>query len=242
MREHSQCTWVEGGGVLPSGHFKRNLLVPFNEVDTIRERFGNKDCYVTAYRYDSTELRSALKYGALYFDFDCEDNWNAVKEDVLYAINFLVANYFIRREDVEIFFSETRGFTCWFNHSFLDRTHEHLNHIFKFFVREIEFPNGTLDTKILRCCSPVSSNELYQRQVGLYKVPLMYNELKEFDYDQIKELAAVPRLYIENTSPGNDMAKKAYRDCVKRWEESSHGSLEAEREGQPSPWSTLPMR
>ena len=22
---------------------------------------------------------------ALYFDFDCEDNWNAVKEDVLYA-------------------------------------------------------------------------------------------------------------------------------------------------------------
>jgi len=226
--DHPSCIFVEGGAALSSGWFKRNIMMTLDEIDNHRKNYDNRDVFITAYQYDSGDkekYRSSNKYGALYLDFDSkeidfennspEDNeefFEQVRLDALRAVNFFVSVYGLRVEDLDIYFSGSKGIHITVHPILLGiEPQVNLNRIFKEIVTKIQLEHNTLDTgnyDVVRLWRlPNSINT----KTGYYKIPITYHELQVLSLANICNLATQPRYLPPKDYRTNHRARRVFK-------------------------------
>jgi replicative DNA helicase len=219
-------------GVNLKDFFRRNIIMPISEVDDFRKRYNNTGVYITAYRSNSENIRESEVYADLYFDFDKEDDFEAVRQDALVAMAYLRSNFGIPYEVPRIYFSGCKGIHITVDAEVLGiLPSKNLNDVYKLIASDIKMalPNQTLDIKIydkVRLFRLV--NSIHQK-TGLYKVQITFEELKSAAYEVILDIAkhvrsdldkpktsridfatTVIQTYIDKVASDSD--KRTYRD------------------------------
>lgn len=199
MCEIKECYLMETGYWIDKkrGIFKRNMFMPHDLTNALRDMRGNKGIFKTAYRYDTEEQDSAYLYGDFYLDFDSTD-FELVRKDVIKAVSYLKVVF--RMKDIDnrcnIFFSGGKGAHIVVPaEAFGIEPDPKLNEVFKTIAEAInEFiDNKTLDMRIYDRKRLFRVPNSIHESSGLYKIPISYEELRELSQEEIKELATKPR-------------------------------------------------
>lgn len=188
---------VEGGTSLRNGFFKRNIIMNENEVNSFRFKYDNIDVYITAWKYDHREQKTAKIIGDLYFDFDSQ-NLDHVRADAIKAIEFITTQLRVPSSQIRLYFSGSKGVHIIVPYQTLNITpHENLNLVYRIIAEEIWenwCPYKTIDLAIYDKKRLFRMPNSINSKTGLYKIPITINELKELDWDTIKRLAIEPRV------------------------------------------------
>lgn len=221
-QELSNFIHVEGGRNLPGGKFTRNEMLTIDQVHEYRKRNNNTGIYLTAYLYDSTDVKEANLYADFYLDFDAEDDFEKARQDALSAITYLKQKftYNIPEGSIRIYFSGKKGIHLVVPAVvFGIQPDKHLNEYYKVMAQSVaeETKYGTLDLKIYdrrRLFRLVNSKHA---DTGLFKIPLTYFELVMMSVDEIKKLAEMPRA-VDYTKPYEiTRAKQEYHTNIEKW-------------------------
>ena len=215
--------FVECGVLLPNGFFKRNEVMEINKVTEFRFKYDNIGVFATAYMYDSKDQNEANLYGDLYIDLDYDLNsdeaFEVVRKDALKVLSYMRVIFRIPYEDINIYFSGSKGIHIIIPKEVLGiQPMKDLNRIYKLLVEDIVKLNNanTIDLKIYdrkRLFRLVNSRH---PKTGLYKIQLSYTELKEFTFEQIKDLAKSPRPQTFKEYSKNDTANSEFNNYVRR--------------------------
>ena len=126
--------------------FGRNIFIEYTnkeEFNNMVKRFNNIDVYCTNYLYDNKDQNNSNLIGPLYIDLDNDINddesYNKVKEDTLFAINYLNTFLYIPKEYINIYFSGNKGFHIIVSHITLGiEPCKNLNEKYKALANEIK--------------------------------------------------------------------------------------------------------
>jgi replicative DNA helicase len=222
----AEFNFVEAGVNLPDNLFRRNIIIPINKVDDFRKRYNNTGVYITAYRYDSEKIRDSKAYSDLYFDFDKENDFEAVRKDALTALSYIKTVFGIDYNIPNIYFSGHKGVHITVPAECLGaEPSENLNEIYKLIATDVNaaLANNTLDTVIydkVRLFRLVNS---VHQKTGLYKIPLTYEELKNLEYEAILDLATSHRKLTTKESPIRiEQAASIFRNYTTKYESSKN--------------------
>lgn len=169
------------------------LIKPENLEAAIQDY--DLDHYVSVYYYNETQYKQFQKTNSirgisdvvtdkLVFDFDSKNNLEEARSDALRAVERL-NNYGISADNIEMFFSGSKGFTVQTKLPKLV-TPEQLQSIA---INKIGKGLNTLDPSLYNASRILRVPGTKHNDTGLYKIPLSSVELKTLKIDQIKELA-----------------------------------------------------
>lgn len=196
--------------------FKRYIYAPDNISKALfRERYGFVGIFKTVYSYDRRDIDNAYLLGDFYLDFDDEDNFENVREDALLAISLLVKVFRLYEDDIDIYFSGNKGIHLVLDKKILGiEPNKKLNFIFKYIMTKIrnQTKKKTIDTVIYDSKRLFRIPNSKHEKTNLFKIPITYNELKNYSLDQIKSLAQYPRELIKPNKKLNEIANKMY--CI----------------------------
>lgn len=222
----AEFNYVEAGVSLPNNSFKRNIIIPIAEIENFRRQHNNTGVYVTAYRYNSKEIRNSKAYSDLYFDFDKEGDFEAVRKDALTALSYIKTTFGIDYNIPNIYFSGHKGVHITIPAECLGvEPSENLNDVYKLIATDVSMSlsNDTLDTVIYDKVRLFRLINSIHQKTGLYKIPLSYDELKTLSYESIVTLASSYRPPIEKPTPGlNEQAASIFRSYIARYEASKN--------------------
>ena len=200
MAYYNEC----GGTLLINGNpiFTRNIIVESTNINSIRNRFKNKDCYVSAFQYDSQNRDEANLYGAFYLDLDYEiqndTDLKIIQYDLAQIVSFFRNHCGIPLELINIYFSGCKGF-----HILIDpiifgiSPDKNLNLKYKQFasyIKDNTINYKTIDTKIydrVRLFRMVNS---INGKTNLYKTKIPYEMAVKCSYSDLMEYAKAPKL------------------------------------------------
>lgn len=189
--------------------FGRNIFIEYTnkeEFNNMVKRFNNIDVYCTNYLYDNKDQNNSNLIGPLYIDLDNDINddesYNKVKEDTLFAINYLNTFLYIPKEYINIYFSGNKGFHIIVSHITLGvEPCKNLNKKYKALANEIKNNtlNKTVDTRIYDKKRLIRLPHSINSKTGLYKVPITEEMLRTFEYKDMIEYAKYDRTieYVE---------------------------------------------
>lgn len=195
----SQCNIIEMGWWVDKSknYFTRKHYMNISELaNTVRSR-NNTGVFSTIYRYDSDDIEKANFYSDLYFDFDCKDDFEKVREDVKQTLAYLKVVFRIEHSACNIYFSGNKGVHVTIPARYLNiEPGKDLNNIFKYIVENVHnyTPNKTLDLAIYDNRRLFRVPNTIHEVSGLYKIPITDEEIKNLKYEEILELAKKPRL------------------------------------------------
>ncbi len=224
-------TYCEGGGMLNingNNIFTRNIIITPDEAETIRNRFHNKDCYISAYQYDSQDRDTAKLFGPYYIDLDYQldndDNLKILKYDLRQIYSFLRFQCDIPKESINIYFSGCKGF-----HILVDQRvfgikefRANLNQQYKSmtsYILENIISYKTTDLKIYDKSRLFRMVNSINCKTGLYKVPIDFDKLMSLSYDGLREYAKKPKLLFIKKSQAQPV-QKAIDKFKSIWQES----------------------
>jgi len=189
--------YVEGGRHLPNGKFTRNEMMTIHDIPSYRQQHQNTGLYISAYRYDSSDVKEANLYADFYLDFDCEEDFEKTRIDTLDAIEYmhLYFKYHIPKEMFRIYYSGKKGIHLLVPAEvFGIEGDKYLNEYFKSMAKEIalHLKYNTLDLKIYDRRRLFRLQNSRHQDTGLYKVPITYEELRTWSLEQIREKARAP--------------------------------------------------
>ena len=135
-------------------------------------------------------------------DINDDESYNKVKEDTLFAINYLNTFLYIPKEYINIYFSGNKGFHIIVSHITLGvEPCKNLNEKYKALANEIKNNtlNKTVDTRIYDKKRLIRLPHSINSKTGLYKVPITEEMLRTFEYKDMIEYAKCDRTieYIE---------------------------------------------
>lgn len=249
LYKHPKCKYTEGGALLDSGWFKRNILMEIQDVEHHRKNFNNKDVFITAYQYETNDpslYKASNKYGALYLDFDNgdinlenhtnEENekyFNTVRADAILAVNFFRSVYGIRHSDLDIFFSGSKGVHITIHPKIIDlKENIHLNRIFKSIILKIPSKYNTLDTSIYDVVRLWRLPNSINGKTGLYKIPLNFKELESLSFKELVVLAKTERNLPIKHYKTNNRAKRVFQKHSNDFSKNLNGSKKTKYMGE----------
>jgi hypothetical protein len=213
---------VEGGRNLPGGKFTRNEMLTINDVTEYRKRNNNTGLYLSAYIYDSTDVKEANLYADFYLDFDAEDDFEKARQDAIASVTYLKQKftYAIPEGLMRIYFSGKKGLHLVIPAAvFGVEPDKHLNEYYKIMATSIseETVNGTLDLKIYDRRRLFRLANSKHADTGLFKIPLTYFELVMLSVDEIKKLAEMPRAIQYEKPYEITRARAEYYTNIEKW-------------------------
>lgn len=227
--------YIEGGGVYMSDEeriFGRNIFIKPNDVDKIRNRFNNKDCYVTVFKYNKSNQQESDYYGPLYLDLDydiqSEQEYIELKQDLLLTASYLKTQFFLKDEDLRIFFSGSKGFHIIIPAEILNVKPSNKLHLYyKYIATEAKNTTiyKTIDTKIydirrlFRITNSINSN------TGLYKVPVTLEFVKNSTFEKMKEYATEPKVILYKKAKQNNKSSEAFLKIIEQYESQSKAPI-----------------
>ncbi len=198
--------YCEGGGMLSINGdkiFTRNLIIESDKTESIRKRFNNKDCYISAYRYDSQDLKTANLYGAYYIDLDYQlnstEDLRILQYDLLQIIAFLRHQCDIPSEFIKIYFSGCKGFHILIDPVIfgINSVQTDLNLKYKAFTKYISdniISYKTIDLKIYDRSRLFRMVNSINMKTGLYKVPVNFEFATKCTFEELVKFASHPKL------------------------------------------------
>ncbi len=228
MSSVSECCLCEVGHsfITQTGKgFSRGLYIPYLTLPLYVEEHNRTSVFCSAYRYNSPEVERADLFGDFYMDFDDEEDFEHVREDVIVALSYFKICYHIEKECITIYFSGNKGIHLIVPARILGiEPCPMLNGIFKYIASSMNgFTNHkTLDTKIYDKRRMFRIPNTKHEKSGLFKVQITLDELYRLSHEQIKELAKCPRPI--HTWSGPDVhryAQQQYLRAIKEYQESS---------------------
>lgn len=184
--------YIELGASLASSKPVRNIIKPYSleVVEEFRKEYKNTDVFISAFRYDSQEIRKAKQQGPLYFDLDGE----YAKDDLIALIDFLT-KVKCPSDSLKVFFSGNKGFHLEIPFDVLGiEATSQLNKVYEVIAKEIKatIHSPSLDTGIYDAVRLWRLPNSINSKSGLYKIPLSLDETN-LPLENIKELAKNPR-------------------------------------------------
>lgn len=208
--------YIEMGGIYKINNksiFGRKVYVDISngvsEIEKIRKRFNNIDVYATILQYDKEDQNKSNLYGPLYLDLDMDFNndneYQKIKQDLYRIVTYLNLQYGIPTKYIKFFFTGKKGFHLIISPIvFQIKPNNDLNILYKEIAKELN--DNTIykivDTKIydkkrlLRLVNSING------KTGLYKVPITYENICAFSYEEIREYAKeIKKLSYEKPIP-----------------------------------------
>lgn len=198
--------YLEMGGVYKINnqkHFGRKIFVEASSKEirnVATNKFNNEDVYATVFQYNNEDQNKSDLFGPLYIDLDMDfkndKEYKKLKEDLARIVTYLKLQYNIPVEYIRFFFTGKKGFHLIIPAKvFGVKPRKDLNFLYKEIAKELN--DNTIykivDTKIydkkrlLRVVNTINS------KTGLYKVPISYDNIIKFSYDDIQEYASSPK-------------------------------------------------
>ncbi len=164
------------------------------QIKRFREEYQNTDLFTSVARYEKPDNNSR-GIVPLYFDIDSKDNLNMAREDAIRLCELLCDRIGISYDSLEIYFSGYKGFHVIVPvEIFVPRYSGQILSLLKILAQRaqaigiLRLDTGVYTAKrILRF--PNSKHSLSQ----LYKIPLMFKELRDVGMDGILNMAQNPR-------------------------------------------------
>lgn len=195
----SDCNVIEMGWWVDKSRnmfTRKHYMHRDNMADTVRGR-GNKGVFATVYRYNTDDIDNAYMYSDLYFDFDCKEDFEKVREDVKRTLAYLKVVFKIEHSSCNIYFSGNKGVHVTIPARYFKiEPSKDLNGVFKYIVENVcnYTTYKTLDLAIYDNRRLFRIPNTIHESTGLYKIPITDEEIKNLTYDEILELAKKPRL------------------------------------------------
>jgi hypothetical protein len=192
------------------------------DISAFKKEFGNKGIYLSAYWYDSTDVKTANLYGHFYLDFDSEADFEKARNDALDAVHYLTRPFFcnIPMALIRIFFSGQKGIHLVIPAVvFGVEPSPNLNHHYKSMAERIgmNIKNGTLDFKVYDRRRLFRVTNSIHQKTGLHKIPLSVEELRTLPFEDIKEKAKQPVAPKWTQAYEVTRARSMYLDCIEQW-------------------------
>ena len=207
--------------------FGRKLFVNLNvaEIDNVRTRFNNTDVYATILQYnDKEDQNKSDLYGPLYLDLDMQfsndEEYSKIKQDLARIVTYLGLQYGIPIKYIKFYFTGKKGFHLIISPIVLGvKPNNDLNIYYKEIAKELNDNtiNKIVDLKIydkkrlLRLANSING------KTGLYKVPISYEDVMKYSYEEIREYASgVKTLTYEKPVP-IDKAINKFNEIVENY-------------------------
>lgn len=208
---------VEYGGI-KNNTFCRNIFGKENDENIISN--FDSDTYCTIYKYENNNTGTCNFISPLYLDLDIdniEDKFNLLVRDLKIIINKLITEFHITKEDIQIYFSGSKGFHILISEDIFgfeaDRT---LNKELKKIATYLKAYTLTkcIDTKIYDYKRLFRITNTINSKTGLYKVYIPYDVLINMSYEELKEYASEPQEYELNDYNFNQKAHDTFYSLI----------------------------
>lgn len=229
---------LELGGVKPDGFFGRNYYIKAEDTDALR-RFiqarGLVDIYHTVFTYDSKDIDGSSLYGPLYIDIDgdlTEEGFEKARTDTRMATAFLSNMLAVPEKCIEIYFSGSKGFHLQIQPHFLGVNPEkRLNEMYRYIaglVQEYTI-NKMIDTKIYDRRRLWRLPNTINGKTGLYKIPILAEELLTMERDEILRLAKAQRRTVFPIPENLAEVRRRWRLVCQKMQETLQAEEDARR-------------
>lgn len=197
--------YCEGGGMLSingNNIFTRHIIVDSDHVNNIRKRFNNKDCYISAFQYETQDQESSNIIGPIYLDLDHElnndEDLKIIQYDLVQCVSFFRFQCGIPKEFISVYYSGCKGFHIIVPAEIFDIKPEHdLNLKYKMIaahIRDNTTNYKTIDTRIYDRVRLFRMSNSINSKTGLYKVWIPYDFASKCNYQELREYASRPKL------------------------------------------------
>lgn len=236
---YNEFNLVEVGGSLDNNNFKRNIMCSPKEVLDKAKEYKLKDTYSTIYRYNIPNQDLSNVIAPFYIDLDIDDiekDYDKLKRDLFLIHRQLKNKLHLKDEDIEIFFSGSKGFHLLINEQILGVDPcKNLNDMYKLLALRLKGYTITkcVDTKIYDKKRLFRVANTINYKTGLYKVPITMELLKQYNYEQLKQYASEAKI-IKGIKiyKHNPQATEAFYDWVKEIQEIEKQSINYKAAGE----------
>ena len=228
---------VEFGG-LKSGYFSRNRFVDkdsrFKEARRkIMREYNNTDVYQTVLETWTDEDGNKQLYGPLYLDIDGDgmtpEGFEAVKQDALLAVHFLISKCHVPEDQVRLYFSGSKGFHIIVPPETLGiEPSENLHHRYKSFAQYVDtftlhygVDKAIYDNRrLFRITGSINS------KTGLFKVPVRIDALYGMSHEAMLRYACKPKIIRWTPPVFCERAQEAFNEALERIQPKAIASKE----------------
>jgi hypothetical protein len=202
-----------------------------------QDEANNFNCFCTVQRY-ANKARGAKGesfIAPLYFDLDYKQDPAVSQADAVKLIDFFINELEVTETDIYVYFSGSKGFHILIDFRALDikpgpDLHKIYKHIAGYLIQRLGL--RALDLVVYTASRMLRLPNSIHSGTKLFKIELSIAELKTKTLDEIKAMAAGPRLYPvidpAQRKAAADMRPKAvlfYEDKAKEWREAAATSV-----------------
>lgn len=202
--------------------FSRGHYIPYPTVNCFAQKHNYFSVFYSAYRYDVTEIDKANLFGDLYLDFDNIQDFSQAQADAITTLSYLKVCYHISEDNVLIYFSGNKGIHIIVPTGILGvEPTPLLNGIYKYIANSIKSftKHKTIDTQIYDNKRLFRIPNTIHEKSGLYKIPITATELRSLTEEEIRRMAASPRVIEFKQYHGtNAYAQQQYQRMVQEFQ------------------------
>ena len=195
--------YIEMGGMYTINSnkvFGRKIYCDIKEKTEIRKKFNNTDVYASIFQYNKEDQNQSDLIGPMYIDLDMDinndDDYQKLKRQLLIIVTYLNSEYGITSDMIRFFFTGKKGFHLIIpSIIFGVKPDKQLNVYYKEIAKELSEKTfiPVIDLKIYDKKRLFRLPNSINGKTGLYKVPITFEDIKTFNYDEIKEYATTTK-------------------------------------------------
>lgn len=211
--------YIEIGGKV-NDNFRRNIIIPILKKQIELKKYNFVDTYSTIYKYDNKNQNIANLIAPFYIDLDVNDlqnDFNKLKKDVLIITRRLKDLLKISEDNIEYYFSGSKGFHILIPESVLGiKPCKDLNDKYKTFASDLKSYTITksIDTRIYDNKRLFREPNTINSKTGLYKVPISLEQIKQMGYEELIEYAKEPKDLIAINKDYNEIAEINFHKLI----------------------------
>lgn len=222
--------FIEIGGSLKNiseTSFRRKIFIKTEDLNKqVNSIFNNTDVFRTIYEYEgelNVESQESSKlYGPFVLDFDTElkNNFDLdrLRKDIKLVTAHINTFFHIPNKYIKLCFSGNKGFHLIINEKIfgLEHGHEQLNEIYKYIASELKSITlfKTIDLKIYDKKRLLRVQNSINSSTGKYKVPISFEQLDTFTYDDLMEYSSSKKVIFKPLPPFIQKAKDAINTYI----------------------------
>lgn len=225
-----QCNYIELGGK-DGDIFRRKIVIDAKDKEQVLKRQNFTDTYSTVYSYDNKNQDIANIIGPLYIDLDInnlEEDFEKLKRDVLLLCRRLKTMFHLTDDNLQIFFSGSKGFHILVPHSvFGIEPSKDLNDKYKLIALELKSYTITksVDTRIYDSKRLFREPNTVNSKTGLYKVQMNLSQIRDMKYEELLTYASAPKELKEANETYNANAAASFNSLIEEIKERQRKTI-----------------